>query len=88
MKARPDCQVGREARQNASDSAIVRCLSCGRGVPRKRRWQAFCSPKCRKAAWLISHRTGTYTDVRQILSAIQVDIARIKTQLGIKGGTT
>jgi hypothetical protein len=54
---------------------------CGASYPKHRRWQTFCSPKCRKRAWLINHRTGAYTDIRTDIAAIKADVAAIKELL-------
>jgi uncharacterized Zn finger protein (UPF0148 family) len=74
MKAVNTPRMAENMRQNATVSTTITCPVCGTSKPRKRRWEVFCSPKCRKAAWLLNHRTGTYTDIRQ-------DIADIKKML-------
>jgi len=71
-------------RQNASGSKTLACCVCGAVVPRKTRWQTSCSPKCRKRAYLISHRTGTYTDVRHDIAAILTRLGRLEKHFGIK----
>lgn len=75
-----------DKRQNGSDSTKSACLVCGAEFAKYRRWHAFCSPKCRKQAWLISHRTGIYTDVRNDIAAIKADVATIKKHFGIGEG--
>ena len=68
-------------RQNAAGRQNFTCPVCGAIKHRTRRWQAFCSPACRKAAWLIGHRTGTYTDIRAQLDRIEKDLGTIKQAL-------
>jgi len=76
----------RNRRQNGSISTMSTCPVCGAGFAKYRSWHVFCSPKCRKAAWLMSHRTGTYTDVRNDIAAIKADVTAIKNHFGIKEG--
>lgn len=57
------------------------CLVCRTLYPKYRYWQSFCSPKCRKQAWVINHRAGIYTDIRHDVAAIKADVAVIKEQL-------
>ena len=71
-------------RQNASGSKTLACCVCGAVVPRKTRWQTSCSPKCRKRAYLISHRTGTYTDIRIEIKDIKASLARIEANMMTK----
>ena len=73
-----------DRRQNGSESTNATCLVCGTEFAKYRRWHAFCSPKCRKQAWLISHRTGVYTDVRMEIKDIKASLARIETNMMTK----
>jgi len=78
-------QIARDRRQNGSGSTMGTCLVCRTLYPKYRSWQTFCSPKCRKQAWIINHRTGVYTDVRHDIAAIKAQIGRIEVRLGMKG---
>ena len=71
-----NARMAQGKRRNASVSTRSVCLACGRGYVRYRRWQSFCSPKCRKQAWELSKRTGAYTDIRITLAEI---LDRIKS---------
>lgn len=70
-------------RQNGSGSTMSTCPVCRAEYAKYRRWQTFCSPRCRKTAWVIRHRTGIYTDVRNDIAAIKADMAWIVRHLGI-----
>ena len=70
-------------RQNGAGTKNIVCPVCGAVKPKKRGWHSFCSPRCRKKAWLINHRTGIYTDVRNDIAAIKADMAWIVRHLGI-----
>ena len=59
------------------------CLVCRTVYPKYRYWQSFCSPRCRKMAWVINHRAGTYTDVRNDIKDIKASLARIEAKVGI-----
>jgi predicted nucleic acid-binding Zn ribbon protein len=78
--SQPTHQDGQNMRQNAVGTTIFTCPVCGTSKPRKRRWETFCSPRCRKAAWVLNHRTGTYTDIRKELA----DIKAMLVSLGAK----
>jgi lysine/ornithine N-monooxygenase len=81
-----DSTMPQNRRQNGSGSTMSTCLVCRAEYAKYRRWQTFCSPRCRKTAWVISHRTGTYTDVRNDIAAIKADMARVVHHLGIGKG--
>ena len=72
-------------RQNASISTISVCPVCGKGFAKKRRWQTFCSQKCRKQAWLISKRVGAYSDLRNGIDDIKRQLDRIEKALNLEG---
>jgi len=74
----------RNRRQNGSISTMSTCPVCGAGYAKYRRWQTFCSTKCRKQAWILNHRTGAYTDVRKDISEIKLILSRIEEKLGMK----
>ena len=69
--------VGLNRRQNGSISTNAVCPVCGGGFNKYRAWHVFCSPKCRKRAWMTSHRTGVYTDIRIEIAKIKADVAAI-----------
>ena len=73
-------------RQNALSATNSRCPVCGGGFVKKRAWQSFCTPKCRKQAWVLSKRVGAYTDIRLTLAEILVRLRTIESKLGIKKG--
>jgi hypothetical protein len=70
-------------RQNGSISKKGSCPLCGTGFAQYRSWHRFCSPRCRKKAWLIKHLAGTNADVRNDIAAIKADVARVVRRLGI-----
>ena len=69
-------------RQNAGRGTNGTCPVCGTGFSKKRVWHVFCSPKCRKRAWLLRRQTATYTDVRNDIAAIKADVAWMKEHFG------
>jgi len=71
-------------RQNAGRGTNGTCPVCGDGFTKKRVWHAFCSPRCRKAAWLLIHRTATYTDIRIEIKDIKASLARIEERMRIR----
>jgi endogenous inhibitor of DNA gyrase (YacG/DUF329 family) len=77
--------IARNRRQNGSESKKALCLVCGTEYVKYRRWQTFCSDRCRKRAWLISQRVGAYTDVRQDIASMKESLAAIEAHLGLKG---
>ena len=77
----------RNRRQNGSGSTISVCPVCRAEYVKYRCWQSFCSSRCRKKAWVINHRTGTYTDVRNDIAAIRADVDLIVRHLGIREGS-
>ena len=68
----------------APGSTMSTCLVCRTVYPKYRYWQSFCSPRCRKMAWVINHRTGVYTDVRHDIAAILTRLGRLEKHFGIK----
>jgi len=76
----------RNRRQNGSESTSAICLVCRATYVKYRRWQSFCSPRCRKRGWLINHRTGAYTDIRTDIAEVKADVAAIKRHFGIGKG--
>jgi len=71
-------------RQNAGRGTNGTCPVCGTGFSKKRVWHAFCSPKCRKAAWVINHRAGIYMDIRIEIKDIKASLARIEERMRIR----
>jgi hypothetical protein len=68
-------------RHNASfpgDKSDVRpiavCRSCGASYAKYRTWQVFCSPGCRKAAWIESKQTEVPSDLRATLNRIEIKL--------------
>ena len=79
---RPDRTMALNMRQNASRGTNGICPVCGDGFNKKRAWHAFCSPKCRKTAWIINHRAGISADIRIDIAAIKADVAAIMKIIG------
>ena len=84
-QSRLDSVSSLNRRQNGLGLTKATCLVCGARYAKYRAWQTFCSPKCRKQAWIINHRAGAYTDVRNDIAEIKTSLSRIESRLGMKG---
>lgn len=81
-----DIENGNPRRQNASLGSKRHCSMCGVEFTPYRRWQTFCSPRCRKAAFLMSKRVGMHSDIRSDISDIREKIGLILAEIkSIKG---
>jgi hypothetical protein len=63
---------------------VAVCRVCGDSYVKYRPWQNYCSPKCRKAAWLDSKKTEVPSDLRATLNRIESKLDKI---IELNGGT-
>lgn len=75
--------MGQNMRQNALSGPKGTCPVCGAMFVKNRRWQAFCSTKCRKVMHQRNQRTIAYYDVRKELEGIRESLRAIESKLGI-----
>ena len=75
--------MAQNMRQNALRRANAACPVCGAGFIKKRRWQAFCSQKCRKAHWEAERKNRPAYDIRARLDELIGAVHRIEHRLRI-----
>ena len=57
------------------------CAVCGAKFAKTRKWNDFCSDKCRKLAWRIRRRLDVPADVRATLSRIEGGLSEAMSTL-------
>jgi len=65
----------------ASKYGVRSCAACTVKFEPSRKWQHFCSEKCRKVGWAIMRRLEVPSDIRATLNRIESKLDQI-----IKGG--
>jgi hypothetical protein len=76
--ARPETMRADASWASPARPARVRaCGVCGAKFAPSRKWQDFCSDKCRKLAWRIRRRLDTPADIRATLNRIESKLDQI-----------